>query len=308
MSKKEENAKNFLQKKFLNESEENSSEILSLSSKGSNEYMIIPLNNLPCGIFYKAGTKISIRGADVKEVQEYSVVDDKNYLDVTDKMNNILKTCIRFTHPDGRIGSYKNIKDADRLYIIFMIRELTFPGGKNLSKEVTCHSCKNEFKIEFRATSSDLKPRTFYNYEMPEKLTKFFDEYDKVYKITINDVDYEFAPPTIGLQESLFSDIKQKVQMDKNPNVSFLKIMPFIMHEKIDMKDDEITKKLQEFGRIDMESFQVINQFVNNMIFGIKELKTECPSCRQEVYTDMTFPSGASSLFVISDALEQYIG
>jgi hypothetical protein len=44
------------------------------------------------------------------------------------------------------------------------------------------------------------------------------------------------------------------------------------------------------------------------MIFGIKELKSFCPSCGEEVHTDMSFPSGASNIFVIPDALDEYFG
>ena len=167
--------------------------------------MIVPLDILPCGNFYNQGTKIAIRGAKVEEVQAYSVVDDKNYIDITDKMNGILKSCVRFHYPNGVQGSYKDVKDADRLYLIFMIRELTFPGGKNLSKEVSCSHCHHEFPIEFRATNSEQKHKTFINYDMPEKIDKFFDKYERVYKIALtdkngNDVQYELAPPTTAFQ------------------------------------------------------------------------------------------------------------
>jgi len=317
---KEQQAHDFLKNKFVDNSFEdivpsNVDTNLGRTDLGSSniQYMAIPLELLPCGNFYKAGTKISIRGAKVKEVQDYSVVDDKNYIDITDKMNGILKSCVRFILPNGMNGSYKNIKDADRLYLIFMIRELTFPGGKNLSKEVTCSYCHNEFSIEFRSTSSEEKPKTFINYEMPEKISKFFDEYDRVYKIPIKDkngqpVDWELAPPTIGLQEILFGDIKQKVQLEKEPNVSFLKVIPFQLHDRTDITEDGIKSKEREYRNLDMTTFQILNQAINEMMFGIKELKIDCPECGQEVRTDMSFPEGASSLFVISNALEQLIG
>ncbi len=312
---KEEQAKNFLEKKFIDEPSikppiENNFDDLG---KPNNEFMVIPLDLLPCGNFYTQGTKISIRGAKVQEVQEYSVVDDKNYIDITDKMNGILKTCVKFINPDSSQGSYKNVKDSDRLYLIFMIRELTFPGGKNLSKDVTCPHCHNEFSIEFRATHSEQKHKTFVNHDMPEKIDKFFDEFDKVYKIPLKDKDgnnipYEFAPPTIGLQEVLFSDIKLKVQLEKEPNVAFLKIIPFQLHDKVSITPEGIKAKEQEFKSMSMTNFQILNQVINQMMFGIKELKTNCVECGQEVRTDMSFPDGASSLFVISDAFEQLIG
>ena len=178
---KEQEALKYLEQNFIsNEDNLDSVQKVDLSyldSAPSNEYMVIPLENLPCGLFYKQGTKISIRSAKVQEVQAYSVVDDNNYLDITEKMNQILSSSVKYFYPNGSQGSYKDVRDGDRLYLIFMIRELTFPGGKNLSKDVTCKNCGHEFKMELRATSSPTVKKSFFNYEMPDKLAKYFDKH-----------------------------------------------------------------------------------------------------------------------------------
>lgn len=309
--KKEEEALNFLEKNFVGESEGLDSvqkvDSSYLDAVPSNEYLHVPLEILPCGVFYKPGTKISIRSAKVQEVQAYSVVDDNNYLDITEKMNQMLSSCIRYYHPNGTQGSYKDVRDGDRLFIVFMIRELTFPGGKNLSKDVVCDS-NHEFKMELRATSSDKVQKTFVNYDMPEKLAKFFDPDERVFIFTINDVQYRLAPPTIGIQEALFGDIKTKIQGEKNPNVAFLKLASFMLYDRNKITEEGIKAKEQEFKRMDMKTFQILNQAVNQMLFGIKEMKSNCPTCGQEVHTDMSFPTGASNIFVIPDAFDEYFG
>lgn len=310
--KKEEDALKFLEQNFISEDESletiKKADLSYLEKTPSNEYMVIPLDLLPCGLFYKIGTKISIRAAKVQEVQAYSVVDDNNYLDITEKMNQMLSSCIKLTYPNGTLGSYKDIRDGDRLFLVFMIRELTFPGGKNLSKDVTCSSCGHEFKIELRATSSDKVQKSFVNYEMPEKLVKFFDPQERVFLFNIDNVEYRLAPPTIGIQEIFFGDIKNKIQGEKNPNVAFLKLASFMLHDRNKISEDGIKAKEQEFKRMDMKTFQILNQAVGQMLFGIKELKNICPSCGQEVHTDMSFPSGASNIFVIPDAFDEYFG
>jgi len=312
-NKKEEDALSYLENNFVDDKDD----IVSIKKPDmsyldnnvpSNEYIIIPLNILPCGIFYKNGTKISIRAARVQEVQAYSVVDDKNYLDITEKMNQILSGCVRFFNPNGKQGSYKDIRDGDRLFLIFMIRELTFPGGKNLSKEVVCGNCGNEFKMELRATSSTTVEKSFVNHDIPEKLKKFFDPINKVFVFKIDGVDYNLAPPTIGIQETFFGDIKNKIQGEKNPNVAFLKLESFLLHDRNNITEDGIKVKEQEFKRMDMKTFQILNQAVNQMLFGIKEMKNQCPSCGMEVHTDMSFPTGASNIFVIPDAFGDYFG
>jgi hypothetical protein len=311
--KKEQEALNYLEKTFI-ASEENELDVVRkvdlsyLDSVPSNEYLAIPLEILPCGIFYKPGTKISLRSAKVQEVQAYSVVDDNNYLDITEKMNQILSSCIKYTYHNGTQGSYKDLRDGDRLFLIFMIRELTFPGGKSLSKDVTCDNCGNEFKMELRATSSDKVQKSFVNYDMPGKLAKFFDPQDRVFVFKIDGVDYRLAPPTIGIQEIFFGDIKNKVQTEKNPNVAFLKLASFLLHDRNKMSEDGIKAKEQEFKNLPMKTFQILNQAVNQMTFGIKEMKNSCTSCGLEVHTDMAFPAGASTIFVIPDAFDEYFG
>jgi len=273
----------------------------------SNEFIQVPLTNLPCGIFYKQGVKISIRSASVQEVQAYSVVDDNNYLDITEKMNHILGSCVRFHHANGTIGSYKDVRDSDRLYLIFMIRELTFPGGKNLSKDVICDN-GHEFKMELRATSSDKVKKTFVNYDMPDKISKYFDPKEKVFVFNIDGVDYKLSPPTIGIQEVFFGDIKDKIKIEKIPNVAFLKLVSFMLHDRNKITEDGIKAKEQEFKNMGMKTFQILNQAVGHMLFGIKEMKSECPTCGMEVRTDMSFPTGASNIFVIPDAFDEYFG
>lgn len=311
---KEKDALSYLSETFINDDSDEMNAIkkpdLSYLDNNvpSNEYIAIPLDILPCGIFYKNGTKLNIRAAKVQEVQAYSVVDDKNYLDITEKMNQILSSCVRFIHPNGKQGSYKDIRDGDRLYIIFMIRELTFPGGKNLTKDVTCDNCSTEFKIELRSTSSETVSKSFVNYSMPDKISKFFDPIDKVFVFNIDGVDYKLAPPTIGIQEIFFGDIKSKIQGEKNPNVAFLKLASFLLHDRNNITEDGIKVKEQEFKRLNMKTFQILNQAVNQMIFGIKEMKSQCSNCGMEVHTDMSFPTGASNIFVIPDALDDYFG
>jgi hypothetical protein len=162
--------------------------------------------------------------------------------------------------------------------------------------------------MELRATSSDKVQKTFVNYDMPQKLEKFFDQQERLFIFPINNVEYKLAPPTIGIQEIFFGDMRSKVQLEKIPNVSFLKLASFMLHDRNKITEDGIKTKEQEFKRMDMKTFQVLNQAVNQMLFGIKELKTNCPSCGLEVHTTMSFPSGASAIFVIPDALDEYFG
>jgi len=307
MDDKEKQAKEYLDKFLGGEQNDNIgggsipptySDIIPESTAG---FLNVPLEMLPCGIFYKNGTKIKIRAAKVWEVQSYSVVDSTNYLDITEKMNDMLSTCVKVIHSNGMNGSYKDLKDGDRIFLIFMIRELTFQEGNSLAKDVVCELCKTEFKIPFRATPGPNAPKTFVNYEMDETLKRFFDKDLKVFQFEIDGKVHRLAPPTIGLQEIFFKDIKSKVQEEKKPNVSFLKIIPYLLWDRSTITEEGIKSKEKDFKNLSMKEFQALNKSVDLMLFGVKELISVCPECGQEVRTDLTFPDGAANIFVDSD-------
>lgn len=293
-----EEQKNGLEK-FISETTKNHNVEENSNTYGDTlNFVTVDLSVLPAGIFYKPGTVIMIRAASVSEVQAYSAVDDNNFLDVTEKMNDMLSKCIKIRYSDGVMGTYKDLKDNDRLFLIFMIRELTFQKNSNLAKDVTCKSCKHEFKIQFRSTPGPDSPKTFVNYEMDKDLEPFFNKIDRTFDFEINGKVWKLAPPSIGLQEIFFKNIRDKVQSEKTPNVSFLKIIPFTLWNRRSITDEGILAKEKEFkNEIDMDTFLFLDEVVSKMLYGIKELKQNCPVCGEEVHTDMTFPKGASSIF-----------
>ena len=107
------------------------------------QFLSFDIKELPCGKFYPQGTTFMVRAAQVKEIQSYSMVDDNNFYDIVEKMNDMLQACVRVKYPDGKFGTYLDVKDQDRLYLIFLIRELTFQQGNSLAVNVKC-SCGTE--------------------------------------------------------------------------------------------------------------------------------------------------------------------
>jgi len=275
----------------------------------SQEYSVIDINLLPGGRYYPSGTKISIRAAKVAEIQAYSVVDDENFVDITEKMNELLSRNVIFQHADGKKGSYRDVKDADRMFLIFMIREMTFQGGNTLSKEVQCDSCNYEFTIPFRATSNNEGPATFELQQPSEEIQKFWKADLNCYEMIYEKVSWKMGPPTIGIQEDFYDEIKRNVQDDKKPNVSFMKIMPFLLYDRSEITPEGMKAKLKEYVSMnDLTLFNGLNSVVNNMTLGIKGLTMTCSECGTEVHTDLTFPGGASTLFELANPLGAFGG
>lgn len=264
------------------------------------QYFNFDIRELPCGRFYPTGTLFMVRPAQVREIQAYSMVDDNNFYDIVEKMNGMLQSCVRIKYPDGKMGSFLDVKDQDRLFLIFLIRELTFQQGNELSVKTICPTDNTEIQVE-------LKRDNFVFHEIDEKLVKFFNPATSSYKFRLkNGKEYEVTPPNIGLQKAFTDYIIKENNEKRQPNLAFLKIIPFMLPGRSTITYDGIKAKLKEFEEMDDISFQFLNSAISKMTFGIKELKKICP-CGQEVRTDMQFPNGASGIFVIHDAFEAYI-
>jgi hypothetical protein len=278
----------------------NAEPVVETSVTNDLHYFSFDVRELPCGRFYPVGSLIQVRAAQVREIQAYSMVDDNNFYDIVEKMNGMLQSCVRIKYSNGKMGSYLEIKDQDRLFLIFLIRELTFQQGNSLSVKTICPFDNTELQVE-------LKRANFAYHEIDEKLDKFYNSNAGTYKFRLkNGKEYEVTPPNIGLQKA-FTDYIVKENNDKRtPNLAFLKIIPFLLPGRTSITYEGIKAKLAEFEVMDDISFQFLNAAISKMTFGISELKVNC-SCGEEVRTEMQFPNGASGIFVIHDAFEAYI-
>lgn len=266
------------------------------------DYLNIDVNDMPLGMFYPEGFSVSIRAAKVTEIQAFSVVNEKNLYDVTEKMNDMLKACVRVNLPGGKAGSYLDLKDGDRLYLIFAIRELTFQKGTELYLGTKCPSCDEKINVEMRRAN-------FRNNEMPEELVEYFDPVTKKFVFHMNNNQIiSLGPPTIGLQKAFYDFIKKQVEDKDNPNISFLKIVPWTISDRNNITHEGCEKKLQEYKNIPMEQFMFLDMIINKMNFGIKELAKQCTcGSGQEVRTEFRFPVGASGLFTFSGSIGEFV-
>ena len=264
------------------------------------QFFNFDIKELPCGQFYPQGSVLMIRPAQVREIQAYSMVDDNNFYDIVEKMNDMLQSCVRIKYANGKVTSYLDVKDQDRLYLIFLIRELTFQQGNSLTVNARCQ-CGEEVGLE-------LKRENFSYHTIDEKLIKYYNANTGSYTFnTVNGKTFELTPPNIGLQKSFTDYIVKENNEKRTPNLAFLKIIPFMLAGRTSITYDGIKAKLKEFEQMDQVTFQFLNAAVGKMTFGIKELKKTCATCGEEIRTDMQFPNGASGIFVIHDAFEAYI-
>jgi hypothetical protein len=266
-------------------------------------YINVDVENLPMGLFYPKGTQILIRPAKTVEIQAYSVVDENNMYDVTMKMNETLASCARLIWPSGKYGTYRDIKDGDRIFLMIEISRISIPSGKQLIKNVNCTSnSEHKFTIPLNKQT--------YVYSTPDQgvITSYFDEEKLAFVFELeNGALIELGAPSIGVTTDLYAYIMDCVVKKRTPNVSFMKCIPWMLYDRSGITLEGCEKREDDFKKLDSEVFMFVDDAIDHLKFGIRQLKAQCPQCGTEVHTDFDFPNGARSLLVIRNAFGNFI-
>ena len=265
-------------------------------------YIPLLVTNLPSqGRYYRKDMTLSIRAARVAEIRDFSTMDENNLFDVDEKLNNILATCTRVDF-GGRRGSYKDLLEEDRLFIILSIRELTFKSGENkLIMKARCKQCNHDNEYELKTT-------TLQYYDASE-LDKYYDEEMKAYVFnTKTEGSVVMAPPTIGVMRTVTDFIRSKEEKKEKWDRSFLQVLPYLHREWRGFDEKSIFQMNVEFNGWSEKKFSIIYRLAEKIRVGVKqELNMLCSNCDAEVAVPVTFPGGIKSLFVISDITEELL-
>jgi hypothetical protein len=265
-------------------------------------YMKLDLGLFPSsGKFYRDDFEIHIRAARVAEIRDFSTMEDEDPKDVDDKLNNILSSCTKIMYGSQR-GSYKDILEEDRVYVILSIRELTFKEGENRlmmpvkNRKCSTSSCKSQDGVELRTNG--------LQFERPDdSLEKYYDEVTRSYAIqTKNYGVINMAPPTIGVMRAMTDYIRAKEQSGQPWDKSSVAIIPYMQREWRGWNDKEIFSSITNLQGWDATKYSIVYRLAEKMRVGVKpEFVYPCQSCGAEVTVPLTFPGGIKSLFVIQD-------
>jgi hypothetical protein len=248
------------------------------------------------GIFYPRGTEITIRAASAGEIRHWSTIDDEDLLSLDDALNRLVDKCckVRFSN---MMGSFKDLKEIDRFFIVFAIREYTFKKGENaLNVTFGCKSCgKNDVRpivkemLSYYAPSPELQPR--------------FSEDERCFHLRLNNgEDIKLYLPTLGVMSFIKQFIREKAQSKQEYDQAFLRWAPFLFADWRLLNESSYNKTLQDSYAWSLDKISVVDWFVDQMQKTVKaELNHGCSSCGAEVTAPISFRGGVKSLFLISD-------
>lgn len=273
------------------------------NNANSMMYEDVIISDLPMGEFYFPGTRIQFRDLKVKEIEHFSTLDESSLIDFKDKINDILENCILYNHPDGTPGDYTNLYNGDRLWMIYMIREKTFPKGKVLTVNVE-YKDGNESKfvdIELVRANVDIYKN--------EEIMSWFSHKTKTFVLEteLKEEAFNIAPPTIGLAKCFDVYLKSKVENKEPINREFFRICPYLQPHVSYMTYEELDEFYYWFENIiSPDEFSFLHDLITNHLkIGIRGLKKKVGN--RTVNTDKIYPARLKTLFLLPNAFNVLI-
>jgi hypothetical protein len=251
----------------------------------------VPIENLPSqGRFYPNGTQIAIRAASVGEIRHWSTIDDNDLLAMDDMINYIIEKCCQLKVP-GAVSNWKDIKEVDRLYLLFAIREYTFKDGEN---KIYVAGNENE-RIEVR------KEMLGY-FEINEQLQKYYNSDKKCFSFTTKGGEsFDLYLPTIGVTSFIKGYVRGKQSQQQKVDTSFVKFASFIFPEYRSLTSTVYEKSVQDSSMWSLSKLSVMTGVVDMLAAGIDPKVTYRTAGGAELEAPLNFQGGLKSIFIISD-------
>ncbi len=273
-----------------------------------SEWKNIHPDNLPSkGFGYPEGFEIAIKAADVKDIRQFSTVDDSDRLDLDDKLNSIISKCMKIRWKGGFLDPY-DLWYEDRFYIIMSIRDITFLRGENkillpVTKNCTKDDCNVPDMIELRSNLLD-------SFVVDPDILKRYNTDTYSFKFVPKDgsPEMELYIPTVGVTTVCRKILSDKRRKGKKFDESFAKVASFIIPDWRELDERLYDQYERASGEWTPLQFSIADQITEKINFATKSrINSKCESCEGEVTADISFPGGYRSLFVISDIFSQLL-
>jgi hypothetical protein len=230
---------------------------------------------------------------------EFVLRDDfDKYKDVVDKLTYMVSQCAKIYY--GNVpGSYRDILAADRIALIFKIREITFLDGMSSIKlpvpANACETagCKPQDTVIFNSSKLKFTPSA------PE-LEKYYDSINKCYNIRTKSFGtITLYPPSIGVNTIISNWLVEQSKEEKKVDAALTEILQYLIGNWRKLNNNSIFNILGELSTWSTEKFTLVFRLVEKLNIGIEfEIKERCETCGGEITVPITFPDGYKSLFI----------
>lgn len=271
-----------------------------LRKEGKLDYLgwqALDVNTLPTkGMFYPEGTKIYVRAATGGEIKHWSTMNTDDIVNIDDTLNYVIEKCCKISIPGNEYigGSWKDLIDADRLYILLAIRDFTWPAGEN---ELTIPISETE-------NLTILKDNIDY-IDFPDEIMKYYNDVDRCFTLRFkNGKVINLYLTSLGVSNWLKNYVQQKQNSKEQFDKDFLLYAPLLIKNYRKLS----TRAYEEL--VENSNYWSINEW--SVISHFRDLLLNSTSEPNVVYQDtngvdqkipLTFRGGIKSIFLVSDTL-----
>jgi hypothetical protein len=252
------------------------------------------------GLFQPKGARLFICSAKSEQVLAWSTINENDPASVNESINNILKACIEYIPTSGRTGSWLDLRECDKISLLFMIRDLTFPEPEN---KLTVNAECSEDSKNCGTIKIDVKSENFELVEIEQKYYKFYDENLRsfVFKL-IDGTDFVATLPSIGIIKKITSYVTEKKQKKQTINESLINVLPFMFPDHRDFDNGKALSLEADMLRWDLKKISIVDGLIKILRHGATtNIKSKCAKCGKEVVAPMSFPGGFRTLFLLSN-------
>jgi len=261
----------------------------------------VPIEYLPSqGMFYDSNTQVAIRAATVSEIRHWSTIDENDLLGIDDMLNFIIEKCCRIKVP-GKPGTYKDLKEIDRFYLIFAIRDYTFKNGENKMYVNVTTEEGFEDKVEVNKDIID-----YFNPD--EKLLKYFSSNTHSFELEMkNGEKFNVYFPSLGSMMFIKNFIKARQQSNQNFDKAFIKYAPFLFNDWRTLTQASYDKAVQESYSWSLQKISILDKIVEMLSASVNPKIRYTSSSGVEATAPLNFRGGFKSLFLISDIFGELV-
>lgn len=265
-------------------------------------------------IFYPEDWRFRIRPATVEAIRNWSTIDEENPNSVDDVFNEIMKSCVSILTPNGPIP-WGNICSWDRFFFLLLVREYTFSHGESiLSYEEDCPECENPVKFEL--TSQTLM------FDLPDpEVMPMYNREQRAWHIDPAEYDVDHEPITLyiptlekdaNIKAWLIAQIQENQNRTNRPKVDqvFIRFVNWLS-PRVSKDADVAKRQIKELNMIykswDAEMFGFMDDVIKNIVVaGSAKLTVNCPTCGEEVTSNIRFPHSVSDLFAVQGRRKKF--
>lgn len=283
-----------------------------LSSASESPWKLLSLDLMPSkGMFYPADAEILLRSAKTSDIKHWSTMDEKDPIDIRNKINFILDKCAKFKSNSGGRYNFNDYSDVDKYHILFRIYELTFPNQEN--KLMANIKCKNPScgKVNRLQVSS----RNLIGYSTPESIMPWYSSVERAFIIPAESnklgEKFKFYLPNSGTINKFKEHRKQEIAKGKKIDEAFYEVVPYLYNDWRKITPGFITTLIHNFNDWSRDKYIAVYKFVEmikkesvNRAIGV------CEKCKSRL-EDHIFLGGSfttKDIFIISTGFFEFIG